>query len=144
MKGNMMVAAGVMSVLLAATACAPVAAEEANIEVTADEFSTTNQVVREVELAQGGILTVTLGSNPSTGFSWPELASIGNESVLRQTGGGGFMAASDKDVVGAPGVQTWTFEALQPGTTTLSMDYSRPWEGGEKGAWTFELTVTVK
>jgi len=24
------------------------------------------------------------------------------------------------------------------------MEYGRPWEGGEKGVWTFNLTVTVK
>jgi len=24
------------------------------------------------------------------------------------------------------------------------MEYSRPWEGGEKGVWTFNLSVTVK
>ena len=35
-------------------------------------------------------------------------------------------------------------EALKKGTTSLSLEYGRPWEGGEKGVWTFELIVTVK
>jgi hypothetical protein len=28
--------------------------------------------------------------------------------------------------------------------TIYTMEYSRPWEGGEKGEWTFTLTVIVK
>ena len=35
-------------------------------------------------------------------------------------------------------------EALEKGITEVSMEYSQPWEGGEKGAWTFKMTVTVK
>lgn len=148
MKGNRLLAVGMVGMLLAAAACSPTAdaspAREASIEVTADQFADTNQVVREVELPEGGILKVSLGSNPSTGFSWPELAPIEAETVLRQTGGGGFAEANGEKLVGAPGVQEWTFEALKKGTTTMHMDYSRPWEGGEKGVWTFDLTVTVK
>ncbi|MFC1983316.1 protease inhibitor I42 family protein, partial [Chloroflexota bacterium] len=45
---------------------------------------------------------------------------------------------------GTPGQEVWTFKALKKGTTTVFMEYSRPWEGGEKGEWTFNLTVTVK
>jgi len=30
------------------------------------------------------------------------------------------------------------------GMTTVSMEYSHPWEGGEKGEWTFSLTIIVK
>ena len=45
---------------------------------------------------------------------------------------------------GTAGQEIWTFKALRPGTSTISMDYSRPWEGGEKGEWTFKLTVVVK
>ena len=123
MKWNMLVTVGTIGVLMAAAACTPATeappAKEASIEVTADQFADTNQVVREVELAEGGTLTVTLGSNPSTGFSWPELAPIEDETVLRQVGGGGSASSSSGQAVGAPGVQEWTFEALKKGATTI-------------------------
>ena len=45
---------------------------------------------------------------------------------------------------GTPGEEQWTFKATGEGTTQISMEYSRPWEGGEKGEWTFVLTVIVK
>jgi len=63
--------------------------------------------------------------------------------VLQQTGSE-MQPAQAQGMVGAPGAQVWTFKALKKGATTVSLDYSRPWEGGEKGVWTFELTVTVK
>lgn len=147
MKTRMTVTAAMVTVLLAAGACSPAVgaspAKEANIEVTIDEFMNTQNVAREIELPEGGVLTVTLGSNPTTGFSWNETAQIADATVLQQTESK-VLSAEDKGLVGASGSQVWTFKALQKGTTTLSMDYGRPWEGGEKGVWTFELTVTVK
>jgi inhibitor of cysteine peptidase len=50
----------------------------------------------------------------------------------------------DSQVVGAAGSQQWTFTAIKPGTSTLTFEYSRPWEGGEEGTWTFTLEVLVK
>jgi predicted secreted protein len=43
-----------------------------------------------------------------------------------------------------PGQGVWTFKALKAGESTISLDYSRPWEGGEKGEWTFVLNVVVE
>jgi len=147
MKTRMTVTAAMVTVLLAVGACSPTVgaspAKEANIEVTIDEFMNTQNVAREIELPEGGVLTVTLGSNPTTGFSWNETAQIADATVLQQTESK-VLSAEDKGLVGASGSQVWTFKALQKGTTTLSMDYGRPWEGGEKGVWTFALTVTVK
>ena len=41
-------------------------------------------------------------------------------------------AGSDK--IGAPGTEQWTLKALKQGAVaTVKLDYSRPWEGGEKG-----------
>jgi len=52
--------------------------------------------------------------------------------------------APETSLVGAPGKEVWTFKALKKGTTKIAMEYSQPWEGGEKGGWTFNLTVVVK
>ena len=147
MNRKVVVMAGMVTVLLAAVGCSPAVgaspADKSNVEVSVDEFMDTNHIVKAVEIAKGGVLTISLGSNPSTGFSWTEDALIGNPAVVQQTASE-FVAPETQGLVGASGSQVWTFKALQTGTTTLSMEYGRPWEGGEKGVWTFELAVTVK
>jgi inhibitor of cysteine peptidase len=88
-------------------------------------------------------LTVTLCSNPTTGFQWSENAEISNPQVIAQTEHK-FLTPEEKNIVGGAGQEVWTFSALEPGQTSVYLEYSRPWEGGEKGEWTFTLTVIVK
>jgi len=133
-------AVGVLSLFL--FACAP-AARQASVEVSCDDFSQQNYITRQVEVGAGGTLTVTLCSNQTTGFAWSETAQISDQSVLQQTDHR-FVSPEAEGVVGAAGKEVWTFNALKKGTSTVSVEYSRPWEGGEKGVWTFNLTVTVK
>ena len=123
-------------------ACAP-APKETSIEVSCDDFTKSQHISKEMEVAVGGLFTVTLCSNPTTGFSWSELARIGDQSVLQQTDHK-FIAPQAKGMMGAPGNEVWTFKAFKKGQTIISMEYGRPWEGGEKDAWTFNLTVVVK
>ncbi len=147
MKTKLIAMALMLTVLPAAAACAPVSgaspATEASIDVSIDEFEQSKIITREVVVAEGGTVTVALGSNPSTGFSWDKGAHIADPTVLQQTGSE-MVPAEGQGLVGAPGTQVWTFKTLTQGTTTVSMQYSRPWEGGEKAVWTFALTVTVK
>ena len=101
---------------------------------------------KEVEINVGDLLTVSLESNPTTGFRW-ELAEISDTTVLElvenkyEAGSG---AKQNPPVAGAGGKEIWTFKALEEGTTKLTMEYSRPWKGGEKAVNTFVLTVAVK
>lgn len=96
----------------------------------------------QLELAVGETLTVNLESNPTTGFTWiladPEgmLEVTSHEYVMDPTG-------FDPPPPGLGGVDVWTFTALAEGKTTISMEYSRPWDGGEKAVQTFDLTVVV-
>jgi len=133
-------AVGVLSLFL--FACTP-AAKQASVEVSCDDFSQQNHITKQVEVGAGGTLTVTLCSNQTTGFMWSETAQISDQSVLQQTDHK-FVPPEAEGVVGAAGKEVWTFNALKKGTSTVSVEYSRPWEGGEKGEWTFNLTVTVK
>jgi inhibitor of cysteine peptidase len=119
------------------------APSEVNITVSGDEFAANNHIIKATEVAPDGTITVTLSSNATTGFSWSETAQISNASVLEQTKHE-FIAPTNSNIVGAPGNEVWTFKALKKGTTTVEMQYSRPWEGGEKGEWSFQLTVTIK
>ena len=117
-----------------------------SLDVSCDEFYETPEQSREVTVDVGDTFSVTLCSNPSTGFSWMEQAAISDPSVLAQTDHQ-FQApgeGEDPPPPGTPGQQTWIFKALAEGKSKLLLDYSQPWEGGEKGAWTYLLEVIVK
>lgn len=141
MKTKLILTCAVVIASLCLLACSP-ATKEASVEVSCDDFMEGKHISQEVEVAVGDSLTVTLCSNPTTGFKWSESAEISDRAVLQQTKHE-FLSPKG-DLVGAAGQEVWTFKALKPGTTELSMEYSRPWEGGEKAEWTFVLTVVVK
>lgn len=115
----------------------------ASVDVSIDDFTNVNTITKEVEIAAGGTLTVTLGSNQTTGFKWSEQAEIADTNILEQTNHQ-YIAPQGTGTVGAPGQEEWTFKGLKSGITTISMEYSRPWEGGEQGVWKFNLTVNVR
>jgi len=140
---------------LSLLACSPEAAEEpvspapnkVSVAVTCDDFMNQKHISKQFEIQTGGSLTLTLCSNPTTGFLWSEMAQISDQTVLKQVDHE-FVPPEDlgdrPPPPGSPGEEVWTFKALKEGTSTISMEYSRPWEGGEKAEWTFVLTITVK
>jgi inhibitor of cysteine peptidase len=133
MKSKLLFTGLVVIALLVMTACSrPMS------QASVDESDSGKQV--EI-WANGGLLTVTLESNQTTGYSW-ELKEISDPSVLQKTDSK--YETPTSGLVGAGGKEVWTFKALKAGTTTLSMEYSQPWEGGQKDAKSFTLTVVVK
>jgi inhibitor of cysteine peptidase len=111
------------------------------IEISYDEFQAEKQLSRSVTMNVGDTLKVTLASNPSTGFQWAEKLLISEPKVLTQTSYES--VPSTTGVPGAAGTEVWTLQAKEPGNTTVSSTYSRPWPGGEKDAWVFSANVTV-
>jgi inhibitor of cysteine peptidase len=127
-------------------ACAPSSQAPSSgatsVNVTCDDFNGQPNISKQLTVAADKTFTVTLCSNPTTGFQWSEAAQISDTSVVEQLSHE-FVAAENTGTVGAPGNEVWTFKALQTGNSTIHVEYSRPWEGGEKGTWTFDLDVTV-
>ena len=143
MKVRLATICTLIAILLLLGACS----SAATVEVSCGDFMEQQHLSRQVEVSTGETLTVTLCSNASTGFQWAESAQVSDKGVLRQTGHE-FIPPGEKDgeppAPGTAGQQQWTLEALREGTTEVSLEYSRSWEGGEKGEWTFTLTVVVK
>ena len=111
---------------------------------TCDQFQTTPTVDQSAVVAAGSDFKVVLCSNPSTGYAWGE-PQIGDTTVLELVDR--TYAAPDGaslPVVGAAGGEVLTLRAVAAGTTTLLIQYGQPWEGGTKGAWTYQLSVTVE
>ena len=156
MKGELFILGSVLSLsALIFGGCGPSTSQERSVDVSRDEsqvrsvdvscddFMSNQHISREAEVAVGDLFRVTLCSNQTTGFSWSELVQIGDETIVEQMGHE-FVAPQNGQLVGAAGQEVWTFKALKEGTTSISVEYSQPWEDGTKAEWTFELTVTVK
>jgi inhibitor of cysteine peptidase len=148
MKSKLILVGTVAAISLYLSACSP-APKQVSVEVSCDAFIELQpgerNISKEVNVDVGDSFTVTLCSNPTTGFLWSETAQISDQTVLNQTDHKLVMPESEPlPPPGSPGKEVWTFQALKKGTSTIPMAYSRPWEGGEKAEWTFLLTVVVK
>jgi inhibitor of cysteine peptidase len=145
MKAKLILMCTAVSVSLCLLACAPTPKQEA-VNVSCDDFTQAHFMSEALEVTAGESFTVTLCSNPTTGFQW-SAAQISQQAVIEQTDHQ-FTPPSYQDgsppAPGSPGQEVWTFKALKPGESTISMEYDQPWEGGMKSAWTFALTVVVK
>ena len=93
---------------------------------------------RQVELAVGEKMFITLDSNPTTGYQW-EVADV-DESVLTQLGIG--YDADSPQLIGSGGEETFTFEAVGVGETSLQLIYHQPWDDAPPDD-DFSVTVVV-
>ena len=126
--------------VLAAAAIAGVACTASADTVNPNVFN-VDESGQQIELAPGDSLVVTLDSNATTGFSW-SVAGISDEDVVDEVSNE--YQAPDSELMGAGGQEVWTFEAIDEGTSTIEMQYSRSWETDVEPAETFTVTVVVK
>jgi len=97
---------------------------------------------RQFTLQTGDTLTVSLASNPTTGYGWQVLEI--QDAILIQKGEPEFKQATNSEgLVGAGGIETLRFEAVGSGKTSLKLGYMRPWESVPPTE-TFEITIDVK
>ncbi|RIE05962.1 protease inhibitor I42 family protein [Candidatus Cryosericum terrychapinii] len=100
-------------------------------KVTGDTFETTT----------GKTFTIALDANASTGYNWSQTTKDTN--VVAYVDNAYMATATDPQVVGGGGTDTFTFKAVGKGTTTITLAYARPWESVPP-AQTRTITVTVK
>ncbi len=82
-----------------------------------------------IELTKGERVLIELESNPTTGFSWT--ASELDYAVLQPSGESTFTMGSGPDgPLGAGGMETLAFQAVERGETSLRLEYTRPFERG--------------
>lgn len=117
-----------------------VTSHDYNVEISCDEFSENNHRSGEFEVEVGDKIRLELCSNPSTGLQWIYKTTI--ENVVQEEDHD--FEPPEGDVPGAAGVEFWTFEAVEKGTTEVQLEYSQLWEGGLKAEWTYTMMVTVE
>ena len=82
---------------------------------------------KQITVQSGQVVTVTLESNPTTGYSWQVLEI--DDAILVQDGDPEYKQTSGTGgLVGAGGTETFRFKTVGTGETTLSLGYMRPWE----------------
>ncbi|ANC02156.1 protease inhibitor I42 family protein [Pseudomonas sp. MH2] len=93
-------------------------------------------------LQVGQTLSLSLASNPSTGYRWTlkDPAS----SVLRSLGPEVYSTPEEAGIVGSAGLSNWRFQAKAEGTATLALIYQQPWAPEVAPVQTFECQITVR
>ncbi len=114
-----------------------------SVSIPIEEFPNHPHIDVVMHAVVGEELTVTLGSNPTTGFGWSEEAEISNESVVQQIDHM-FVGPGIEEPPGTSGEEIWTFKGLRKGTTTIYLEYSRPWIEEDADHWTVTITTTIK
>jgi inhibitor of cysteine peptidase len=117
------------------------AAKSPTVEISLDDLAAQNNILKYVEMSYPGTLTVRLGSNASTGFSWA-VTQIEYPGVMKQVSNK-YEEPTTK-LAGAGGIELWTFSAADTGLAIIRMSYGQPWEGGTKDAYTVSINVNVK
>jgi len=81
--------------------------------------------VEKMEVKLDQEFTITLKSNPTTGYSW-QIDTAPDENVVRLIGS--VFVGPQTRLVGAGGSEIWTFKAVGRGRTMVRLKYIRPWE----------------
>jgi len=98
----------------------------------------------KVELKSGQVLSITLESNPTTGYTW-EVVDTPGEQVMQQVGEIEFIPnRQGPGIVGSGGVQIIRFECVNAGQTVLKLVYHRPWETEVEPLETFSIHVAAR
>lgn len=93
---------------------------------------------KSFEAKVGGVITVSLDENPTTGFRWAIDSLDQQIVVLKQSE---FVLGKDVGI-GGGGMRKLTFEAKHPGKTVLKLKLWREWEG--EASVTKYYTVVLK
>ncbi len=110
-----------------------------DISIPIGEFQNRPHIDVVMHAMVGGELTVTLGSNPTTGYQWLEEAKISDETIIRQVSHKFVGPGIDKPP-GTPGEEVWIFKALRKGTVTILLEYCR-WN--DAGLWAVFITANI-
>lgn len=96
-----------------------------------------------MDVKAGQDFTISLQSNPTTGFQW-QIAEPLNTKVVKKVSSVYQPSQSGTNKVGAGGVEIWTFKAAGKGQDDIKMQYVRPNDKGAKPTEERVFSVTVQ
>jgi inhibitor of cysteine peptidase len=112
-------------------------------KISYDDFARDKNFSWSTNAEVDQTIVVTLPSNPSTGFTWPDVVQLNNKELLQQKDHK-FVPSGQTQVVGASGQDVWTFKTINEGTAVISMDYSQPWQGGVQRQFSFTAYILIE
>jgi len=95
---------------------------------------------KQISVKAGDDITLTLESNPTTGYSWQVMVMDG--TVVTQVGESEYRS-DGQNIPGSGGTETFRFKAVNSGKTSLELGYMRPWESVQP-LETFTLQIVVQ
>ena len=98
---------------------------------------------KTVKVAVGGTVTLTLESNPTTGFSWTGVDKV-DKDILKLERNDYKQKASPAGMVGVGGRDTIVYRALKQGKAKIDLTYMQPWEPDSKFNTKYSVTVEVE
>ncbi len=104
------------------------------VVVTSEDDGTSKRMAPDAEVL------IVLDSNATIGYEWTvDAYDAGVVEFLGST-----YVAPENGAVGQGGTQELQFRAIHEGTTTVTLKYSRPWEGNASIAERFQMTFEVR
>jgi inhibitor of cysteine peptidase len=91
-----------------------------------------------ISVSNGDSFVIALEANPTTGYSWEAEPNTNVEFVKSK------QVQGSSNAIGAGGTQQLTFKAVKTGSSTLTLNYLRPFEQGVPPVQTEDFDVTVK
>ena len=98
---------------------------------------------KTVKVGVGGTVTLTLESNPTTGFSWTKTDKV-DASILKLERNDYRQNANPAGMVGVGGRTTIVYRALKKGTAKIDLTYMQPWEPDSEFNTDYTVTVEVE
>jgi predicted secreted protein len=97
---------------------------------------------RVVRATEGAIIKLSLEEQGGTGYIWDfnQLDENYFEVIKVETSS----PAEKNAKVGGPVVKTWWLKVKKKGTSQISLDYFRPWEGRSKAAAHYQVKVDIQ
>ncbi|MDD4877193.1 MAG: protease inhibitor I42 family protein [Dehalococcoidales bacterium] len=117
-----------------------VTSHDYSVELSCEQFGENDHYFSDFELEIGDKIRLALCSNQTTGFQWDY--EITTDNIVKEEDHD--FEEPEEGIIGAAGIELWTFEAIEKGTTEIKMEYSQPWEGGLKVEWTYTARIIVK
>lgn len=95
-----------------------------------------------LQLQTGQMLTLTLPSNPTTGYRW--LMQDPAASVLHSLGPEVYSNPENSGLVGGAGQSVWRFQVQAAGVGHLILVYQQPWAPEVRPVKAFDCAISVK
>ena len=80
---------------------------------------------KPITVTTGREFSVTLASNPTTGYKWDLAKPLDDKLIKLVTSE---YVRPDTKLIGAGGKEVWTFKGVGEGKTEIDLKYVRPWE----------------